>query len=46
MNEYPYRFAWILSNIRALERPIPCRGYQQLWSVPAHIASSIVIWVV
>ncbi len=37
----PGRFAWILSNIRALERPIPCRGYQQLWSVPAHIASSI-----
>lgn len=37
----PGRYAWLLTNIRALKRPIPCRGYQQLWAVPAHIIQQI-----
>lgn len=28
----PNRFAWLLSNIRALETPIPCKGALSLWN--------------
>ena len=37
----PGRYTWFLSNIRALVRPIPCRGYQQLWDVTADIEAVI-----
>lgn len=37
----PGRFAWILGNIQALNEPIPCRGYQQLWDVPQGILNQI-----
>lgn len=37
----PGRYAWILGNIRQLEFPIPCRGAQGLWEVPAHLCEQI-----
>ena len=27
------RYAWEIVDTKALEKPIPCRGYQQLWDV-------------
>lgn len=31
----PGRYAWILSEVRALDKPIPCKGALGLWDVPA-----------
>jgi hypothetical protein len=31
------RYAWNIVEIRALPEPIPCRGYQRLWDVPAEL---------
>lgn len=31
----PGRWAWILQDVRPLPEPIPCRGAQGLWTVPA-----------
>ena len=38
-NFAPGRFGWITRNVRALEPPIPARGYQRLWdwTPPAEI---------
>ena len=33
--------AWILSEVRALEKPIPLRGRLNLWEVPADVARKI-----
>ena len=33
----PGRFAWDISNLTMLERPIPWRGHQSLFDVPDHI---------
>lgn len=30
----PGRYAWLLADIRALDVPIPMRGYQGIWNVP------------
>lgn len=30
-NYAPGRYAWVLSSIRALTKPVPCRGAQGLW---------------
>lgn len=29
----PGRFAWILSDVRLLQTPVPTRGRQQLWTL-------------
>lgn len=29
------RWAWTLYDVQALVRPVQCRGFQQLWTVPA-----------
>jgi activating signal cointegrator 1 len=49
VNEHEYefgdysigRFAWILSDIRALKTPVPCKGALGLWSVSAEITEKI-----
>ena len=35
------RFAWALTDVRALPEPIPCRGALGLWEVPAEIATRL-----
>lgn len=35
------RFAWFLKDIRPLKTPVPCKGMQGLWAVPAHIVQQI-----
>lgn len=37
----PGRFGWLLANVRRLPEPIPCRGAQGLWDVPAEVAAEI-----
>jgi len=37
----PGRWAWLFANIRALPVPVPTRGYQGLWNVPADIEQAI-----
>ncbi len=32
---------WVLWDVRALPQPIPCRGAQGLWMVPADVAARI-----
>lgn len=32
---------WVLVDVQPLPEPIPCRGYQKLWTVPADIAKEI-----
>ncbi len=35
------RYGWLLANIRPLSRPIPCRGAQGLWDVPADVQAQL-----
>jgi activating signal cointegrator 1 len=28
----PGRFAWLLSSVQALDKPVPAKGHQQLWN--------------
>jgi hypothetical protein len=37
----PNQYWWILDNVRTLERPIECRGYQKLWTVPADVEREV-----
>ena len=37
------RVMWQLTNPRRLERPIPCRGYQGIWTVPPETAMAIAL---
>jgi hypothetical protein len=37
----PGRFAWHLTQIRALPEPVPCRGAQGLWAVPADVEAAV-----
>lgn len=30
---------WMLDDVRALPEPIPCRGFQKLWTVPPEVLS-------
>ncbi len=32
-------YGWVLEDVRALPEPIPCKGAQGLWTVPAAIAA-------
>ncbi|HEX2677838.1 MAG TPA: hypothetical protein VHM19_14395 [Polyangiales bacterium] len=34
-------FGWVLEDVRALPEPIPCKGAQGLWRVPADIAARV-----
>lgn len=31
------RWAWVLTMIEPLDQPIPCRGYQGLWTIPQEL---------
>lgn len=35
------RYLWLFDGIQALREPIPCRGYQSLWNLPAGITSQL-----
>lgn len=37
----PGRFAWQVENIELLDEPVPCRGRQGLWAVPADILRAV-----
>ena len=36
-----YRYWWLLSNIRRLPTPIPCRGNVGRWQLPEDVSDSI-----
>lgn len=40
-NYEPGRFGWLLTNVRALPEPIPCRGALSLWSVPEDVEARV-----
>jgi len=40
-NYAPGRFGWVFTNVRMLPEPIPARGLQMLWDVPADVAAMI-----
>lgn len=35
------RWAWGCNSLRPLKEPIPCRGFQGLWNVPADVEAEI-----
>lgn len=35
------RFGWILDGVQPIDPPIPCRGHQSIWEVPADIEARI-----
>ncbi len=37
----PDQWHWVLSDPIALDKPIPCRGYQGLWNVPEEIVTAM-----
>lgn len=37
----PGRFAWFLSSIIALDKPIPCKGALGLWTIPPDIRAQL-----
>lgn len=34
-------YGWVLDDVRVLPEPIPCRGMQGLWDVPAEIEGQL-----
>lgn len=40
-NYEPNRWGWVLTNVRPLPEPIPCRGSLSLWEVPEEIVDQI-----
>lgn len=40
-NYAPGRFGWLLGAIKPLPEPVPCRGAQGLWNVPAEVQAQI-----
>lgn len=32
---------WKLSNVRALRNPVPCRGFQRLWTMPPEVEAEV-----
>ena len=34
-------FGWVLGDVRALARPIPCRGSQGLWALPPEVEARV-----
>lgn len=37
----PGQYHWRLANVRALAEPVPCRGMQGLWTVPADVEALV-----
>jgi hypothetical protein len=37
----PGRYAWVLTDVRLVTPPIPCRGMQGLWEVPPDVAAQL-----
>lgn len=37
-----FQYHWRLANVRALAEPVPCRGFQQLWTLPDEVEASVV----
>lgn len=35
------RYGWVLDQRRVFERPVPCRGFQKLWTVPDDVAARV-----
>lgn len=35
------RWMWFLNDVRRLAQPVPCRGFQRLWTVPADVEAKI-----
>lgn len=36
----PGRFAWLLDDIKPVDPPVPCRGWQGLWNVPDDVLAA------
>jgi hypothetical protein len=34
-------FGWVVADVVTLPRPIPCRGFQGLWRLPADVAVAV-----
>lgn len=34
-------FGWLLEDIRKVDPPVPCRGYQGAWTLPAEVAAQV-----
>ena len=41
----PGRFMWHLHDVIRLEKPLPCRGYQNFWSLDAAISSFAIAYL-
>lgn len=37
----PGRYAWKLSNVRALLKPVPIRGHQGVWNLPDELLAGV-----
>ena len=37
----PGRYAWLLSDIRRLPTPVPCKGAQQIWTAPPEVEAKV-----
>lgn len=37
----PRRWAWLLTNIRAVPEPVPCKGAQRLWTLDAQTLAAV-----
>lgn len=35
------RFAWWLRDVIRLPEPVPCRGYQKMWRLPANVEAAV-----
>jgi hypothetical protein len=35
------RYGWLFDQRRVLDTPIPCRGFQKLWTVPDDVAARV-----
>jgi hypothetical protein len=38
---FPGQRHWQFVNVRVLAEPVPCKGSQQLWSLPADVAAQV-----
>lgn len=34
-------YGWFLTDVIQLERPVPCRGFQKLWSLPSAVEAEV-----
>jgi hypothetical protein len=35
------RYGYVLRDVRALAHPVPCRGWQGFWTLPANVAARV-----